>query len=107
MRRSQAGSPPGLAENLDSSKRAHFRTVKPTFASKSTHAVATSSLSARSTDRTRSSSRWCSRQRAAGRELGAMRIGLLAPYLSYMRQDRRFHDGEAVTSTYFARLLSS
>lgn len=44
---------------------------------------------------------------AAGRELGAMRIGLLAPYLSYMRQDRRFHDGEAVTSTYFARLLSS
>lgn len=44
---------------------------------------------------------------AAGRELGAMRIGLVAPYLSYMRQDRRFHDGEAVTSRYFARLLSS
>lgn len=44
---------------------------------------------------------------ATGRDLGAKRIGLVAPYLSYMRQDRRFHDGEAVTSTYFARLLSS
>lgn len=44
---------------------------------------------------------------ATARDLGATRIGLVAPYLSYMRQDRRFHDGEAVTSTYFARLLSS
>jgi ribose-phosphate pyrophosphokinase len=44
---------------------------------------------------------------ATGRDLGARRIGLVAPYLSYMRQDRRFHDGEAVTSAYFARLLSS
>ena len=40
------------------------------------------------------------------RELGASRIGLVAPYLAYMRQDRRFHDGEAVTSASFARLLS-
>jgi ribose-phosphate pyrophosphokinase len=44
---------------------------------------------------------------AAARELGAVRVGLAAPYLSYMRQDRRFKDGEAVTSKYFARLLSS
>jgi ribose-phosphate pyrophosphokinase len=42
----------------------------------------------------------------AARELGASRVGLAAAYLGYMRQDRRFHDGEAVTSTSFARLLS-
>jgi ribose-phosphate pyrophosphokinase len=44
---------------------------------------------------------------AAARDLGAMTVGLVAPYLSYMRQDRRFTPGEAVTSTTFARLLSS
>lgn len=40
------------------------------------------------------------------RELGASRITLVAPYLAYMRQDKRFHSGEAVTSTHFADLLS-
>ncbi|MEH6542406.1 MAG: ribose-phosphate diphosphokinase [Porticoccaceae bacterium] len=40
------------------------------------------------------------------RELGAASIGLVAPYLCYMRQDRRFVDGEAVTSRLFARDLS-
>ena len=30
------------------------------------------------------------------RELGASRLGLIAPYLGYMRQDRRFNSGEAV-----------
>jgi ribose-phosphate pyrophosphokinase len=44
---------------------------------------------------------------ATARELGASRVGLVAPYLAYMRQDHRFKDGEAVTSTYFARLISS
>lgn len=43
---------------------------------------------------------------AAGRDLGATRIGLVAPYLSYMRQDARFLSGEAVTSVAFAKLLS-
>jgi ribose-phosphate pyrophosphokinase len=43
----------------------------------------------------------------AARELGAVRIGLACPYLSYMRQDARFAPGEAVTSRSFARLLSS
>lgn len=43
---------------------------------------------------------------AAARDLGASRVGLVAPYLAYMRQDRRFQPGEAVTSTYFAKLLS-
>jgi ribose-phosphate pyrophosphokinase len=39
------------------------------------------------------------------RELGAASVGLVAPYLGYMRQDRRFKDGEAVTSVHFAALL--
>lgn len=41
------------------------------------------------------------------RELGARSVGLISPYLAYMRQDRRFEPGEALTSKYFARLLSS
>ena len=41
------------------------------------------------------------------RELGASSVGLVAPYLCYMRQDCRFHDGEAVTSRLFARMLSN
>ena len=40
------------------------------------------------------------------RELGALKLGLVAPYLAYMRQDVRFHPGEAVTSRTFAALLS-
>lgn len=43
---------------------------------------------------------------ATARELGAIEIGLIAPYLAYMRQDRRFNPGEAVTSRQVARLLS-
>ena len=31
---------------------------------------------------------------------------LIAPYLAYMRQDKRFNPGEALTSASFARLLS-
>jgi len=41
------------------------------------------------------------------KELGAASVGLVAPYLSYMRQDRRFVDGEAITSKIFARSLSA
>ena len=44
---------------------------------------------------------------AAARDLGAANVGLVASYLAYMRQDRRFKDGEAVTSREFARLISS
>lgn len=40
------------------------------------------------------------------RELGATSVGLVAPYLCYMRQDARFHAGEALTSRIFAALLS-
>lgn len=40
------------------------------------------------------------------RDLGAKKIGLVAPYLAYMRQDRRFQEGEGITSRYFSRLVS-
>ena len=42
----------------------------------------------------------------AARQLGATRVGLIAPYLGYMRQDKRFNGGEAVTAELFAGLLS-
>src|SRR3546814_2162433 len=44
---------------------------------------------------------------AAGtaRELGARSVGLIAPYLAYMRQDRRFSPGQAVSAPLFARFL--
>lgn len=41
------------------------------------------------------------------RELGARRVGLVAPYLGYMRQDHRFHPGQSLSAHAFARLLSS
>lgn len=41
------------------------------------------------------------------RELGATRVGLVAPYLAYMRQDTRFHPGEAVSARIFGHLLGS
>jgi len=40
------------------------------------------------------------------RELGARRVGLIAPYLAYMRQDARFKEGEGITSAHFAAFLS-
>ncbi len=43
----------------------------------------------------------------AARAFGAREVTLVAPYLAYMRQDRRFQPGEAVTSKSFARLVSS
>lgn len=39
------------------------------------------------------------------REFGARSVGLIAPYLGYMRQDARFHRGEAVSAPLFARFL--
>ncbi|PCI48495.1 MAG: phosphoribosylpyrophosphate synthetase [Alphaproteobacteria bacterium] len=40
------------------------------------------------------------------RKMGAGSIGLVAPYLGYMRQDKEFQDGEAVTADIFAAFLS-
>lgn len=42
----------------------------------------------------------------AAREAGATRLGLVAPYLPYMRQDRRFHAGEATSARHVARWIS-
>jgi ribose-phosphate pyrophosphokinase len=44
---------------------------------------------------------------STARDLGADSVGLVCPYLGYMRQDRRFKPGEAITSVHFARLLSA
>jgi ribose-phosphate pyrophosphokinase len=43
---------------------------------------------------------------AAALELGVERLTLVAPYLCYMRQDRAFHDGEAVSQRIIGRLLA-
>ena len=43
----------------------------------------------------------------AARDLGATSVGLIAPYLGYLRQDRRFKPGEAITSRTVGRVLSS
>lgn len=41
------------------------------------------------------------------REFGARSVGLVAPYLAYLRQDARFQPGEAVSGPLFARFLES
>lgn len=40
------------------------------------------------------------------RDAGAKKLVLVAPYLAYMRQDKRFHPGEGITARYYAELLS-
>lgn len=42
----------------------------------------------------------------AARAQGARSVGLAAPYLAYMRQDKVFGTGEAVTSVTYSHLLS-
>lgn len=39
-------------------------------------------------------------------ELKANQILLVAPYLAYLRQDKRFNSGEALSAVYFGQLLS-
>lgn len=41
------------------------------------------------------------------KDLGAKKVILAAPYLAYMRQDKRFHPGEAVSSRIMAKLLNN
>ena len=43
---------------------------------------------------------------ATARDLGARSVGLVAPYLPYMRQDAEFHRGEGLAARHFAALLS-
>ncbi|MDP3733911.1 MAG: ribose-phosphate diphosphokinase [Nanoarchaeota archaeon] len=40
------------------------------------------------------------------KDLGARKVILVAPYLAYMRQDTRFHAGEAISSRIMAKLLN-
>ena len=42
----------------------------------------------------------------AARELGARHLSLVAPYLAYMRQDMRFHPGEAVSQRHIGQALA-
>ncbi len=42
---------------------------------------------------------------ATARDLGAATVGLICPYLPYMRQDKQFLTGEAISSVYFAAML--
>lgn len=44
---------------------------------------------------------------STAKSLGARSVGLVAPYLPYMRQDTRFNPGESVTSEHFAHVLSN
>lgn len=44
---------------------------------------------------------------SAARDGGAERVILVAPYLAYMRQDKAFHPGEAVSQKVMGGLLSS
>lgn len=41
------------------------------------------------------------------KKMGAISVSLLAPYLCYMRQDKEFNTGEAITSGFFGKLVSS
>ncbi len=41
------------------------------------------------------------------RDLGAKRVTLVAPYLAYMREDKRFHKGECVSAKVLGALLSA
>jgi ribose-phosphate pyrophosphokinase len=43
---------------------------------------------------------------AAVRETGARSVGLVAPYLAYMRQDRRFQPGETISARHVAAWIS-
>jgi ribose-phosphate pyrophosphokinase len=43
---------------------------------------------------------------SAAREAGALSVGLVAPYLPYMRQDRRFHPGETISAVHFGAWIS-
>ena len=40
------------------------------------------------------------------KDLGAKKVILAAPYLAFLRQDKRFHPGEAITSKIMAKLLN-
>ena len=44
---------------------------------------------------------------STARELGARKVALVAPYLCYMRQDKAFHPGEAISQQIVGKLLAN
>jgi len=44
---------------------------------------------------------------STARELGAKKVTLVAPYLCYMRQDKAFHPGEAISQRIVGNLLAT
>jgi ribose-phosphate pyrophosphokinase len=44
---------------------------------------------------------------STARELGARKVALIAPYLCYMRQDKAFHPGEAISQQIVGKLLAA
>ena len=44
---------------------------------------------------------------STARELGARKVALVAPYLCYMRQDKAFHPGEAISQRIVGNLLAT
>ena len=44
---------------------------------------------------------------STAKELGAKKVVLLAPYFPYLRQDKRFNDGEAVSQKIIGRLFGN
>ncbi|MEZ5967930.1 MAG: ribose-phosphate diphosphokinase [Hyphomonas sp.] len=42
----------------------------------------------------------------AAHDLGAHSVGLIAPYMPYLRQDRAFHPGESVSARHIGAILS-
>jgi ribose-phosphate pyrophosphokinase len=44
---------------------------------------------------------------STARELGAKKVALVAPYLCYMRQDKAFHPGEAISQQIVGKLLAT
>lgn len=43
---------------------------------------------------------------SAARDAGALSVGLVAPYLAYMRQDRQFHPGETISARHVGAWIS-
>lgn len=43
---------------------------------------------------------------SAARDAGALSVGLVAPYLAYMRQDRQFHPGETISARHIGAWIS-
>ncbi len=43
----------------------------------------------------------------AAKQLGARHVTVVAPYLAYMRQDKRFNPGECISSRVMAKLLNN